>query len=226
MTDNILAFSGGLDSTFALFDLYQRGETVTTCHLSHYYIQEQFSTKERSALRVASDRVAAELSAARKIIAWFEEQGINIPLKIMTIDWHGQRLQRTTTNSLIINCLVIQASEAQADHIIFGTNAGETWEVSSYQDLVFKSKTGTLSPQIQLYGRELTRQEQINRLPKDLVDLTMSCRHPKLINGIWTPCGSEKRWGTNELPDHIYTNKCKCHMLRQLLERYRDGWSK
>jgi len=216
----LVGWSGGLDSTWAVWDLLQRGP-VRAHHVCLFYMHRRFGALARD-----RDRVAAERAAVKAMAGWLRERGLEIALSFSAIDWGGSRLHIGDVEMVLPHLV----NEARGAAIAIGSNAGDYGgpddDDPERRWTALAGALGLYAPlpgPVLRHGKALTRAEQIARMPPELVGMTMSCRRPRLVDGVWTPCGSRKRGPT---PRNDGMAPCTCAALVDLLPRYANGWLK
>ena len=227
-----IGLSGGLSSTYALWDLVERGADLKTHHVMLTCVNERYASPDRTRRQAAEDRRDAAAAAVKKIAAWFAKRGHDIDLSMVSLDLGNHEFHLSRLENLLLPLLInwTCVKKPEGDHrIIWGSHkhrypddddGAHLWEIMT--SLVHNCRTGATEPQVRRYGSRSSRAEQIKRMPDELVKLTMNCRHPKMIRRVWVPCGSTKEHRTRWTDRG--TNWCRCAELNPLLERYRKGW--
>ncbi|NJO65383.1 MAG: hypothetical protein HC836_47005 [Richelia sp. RM2_1_2] len=181
----LLFFSGGIDSTAVLYKMLQ-DEPTAEIDVVHLVLKNQ------------ENRWEQELVACRNIVDWFKHQG-------HTFNYVEQVFEYTiSSNSFPYDTSVVGFYAAHLiqsksyDYVTSGVVASDdqTWQGqfrTSVRTSIYFSTALSISPckpivawKYPLIG--MTKKEIIkNFLPKDLLELTFSCRAPLQDS---TPCGS------------------------------------
>lgn len=226
-----LAWSGGLDSTYALVELLRRGYSVHAHHVSVIWGQ-RFATGEEQR-RLALDRAEAELSACVAIRERLLADGFSFGFSTSRVDWRDRQMRIADdmgTMPHVLNEAMIRNVQG-TDRIVYGANDEdypegaplEKWRslVGAHCDWV-----GVHPPPVVRFGQWQSRAAHVAALGLDLANLTMSCRRPKMIDGEWTPCGSRKKFTSRWTKRWPHARACTCEKLIDLIPRYADGWAK
>jgi hypothetical protein len=184
----LIMFSGGLDSTALLVKLLAESDDELRVH--HI----------RMANREA--RAEAEQAAVERIVAWcreryrpfrYSESGLDfaaleaIPIDYLCIAFVACQVAIDTPR-----CNRIAVAALARDTDIENRSARQRRVFDTLYDCYRARKLG--EPEVQwIYPvYHSTKQELAARLPRELVELTWSCRRPVREAGGWRPCGACK----------------------------------
>jgi hypothetical protein len=184
----LIMFSGGLDSTAMLVKLLAESDDELRVH--HI----------RMANREA--RAEAEQAAVERIVAWcreryrpfrYSESGLDfaaleaIPIDYLCIAFVACQVAIDTPR-----CNRIAVAALARDTDIENRSARQRRVFDTLYDCYRARKLG--EPEVQwIYPvYHSTKQELAARLPRELVELTWSCRRPVREAGGWRPCGACK----------------------------------
>lgn len=172
MVDNILIMlSGGIDSTWVLW--YYITNTSYNIYIHHILLRSDVENRWRQ-----------ENKATKNIIEWVRKNYAGRIKGTSTSNWWVDRntIQRDIDTSIFIGANVARGlpgttaiatgrnlNDGGVDNVVA---ANRLWKVmaETYKGLEWE----TLKP-----GRDLTKKEIIKQLPKELFNLTWSCRTPK-----------------------------------------------
>ena len=224
----MICLSGGMDSTYALW----RVATETDDELHAHYV------------RVQNPKWAdAEVNAVTKITEWISHRLRPVTATISSASYAGPPSWLRTPNIAIHHASIqaIFAGFGANDRIIVGRNASDD-ETDLHEplhlsasgrakydhgvarqtviDLTFESATER--PSYERLEPFPTREQMIDDLPETLLRMFSSCNDPRVVDGIWMPCG---RQTPGQSP--MNAGECrKCHILGPLLPRFSEakGW--
>ena len=234
-----LAWSGGLNSTYALWEMLRRGLPVHAHHVRHTTTDLRFFTcaagkADRAAGAAAGRaRMEAEWDAIMAMRARLMLHAPEFEFTDSVADWTNSELwldERHVVLMHLVNCAV-RREYSPRDRLVIAGDAGEyavSLPIYQLQALAneFAAAVGHKERRFEIFGHWLTPAQQFEALPGVLQDLVMSCRRPMMIHGRWTPCGSTRayaspakaRWGDRKRP-------CNCARLVEFAPRYRNGWA-
>ena len=229
-----VAWSGGLDSTWALYDLLRRDHVSVRAHHVRYILRQDRFEDDRNAYQVAKDRADAEDDAIDAMYAWFHDHGATFSLTRTLLD-DGDYPSAGRGNFERMKFLLQVLDQAvgdgadERDLIVFGTNVKDHGRFGLYELKNMVAMAALVvpyigAPKVTLAANSrMTREAMVEDLPPELTDMTMSCRRPRKVDGVWQPCGATWAFGT--LDHWAETVKpCTCAEMVDLLSRYRDGW--
>ena len=225
-----LGWSGGLDSTFALYDMLVGGYTVHAHHVHMVYGHGRFFEDEAQKREAALDRADAEGAAVADMDAWLRGQGFAFELSRSAVDIPG--IMRLSDENVVlphIANVAMAAGIGPRDCIVLGTNDGDYrwgYDARPARDIiaVHCRNMNSICPPIVRYGRRQSRKVHARLLPKALADAFMSCRRPRVVNGVWTPCGSMTSYASPCLAKYPIPRPCSCAELVEWSPRYRAGY--
>ena len=225
---SMVCFSGGMDSTWTLWRL----ATKTSDELYAHYAFIQKHTWGQ-----------AELKAVKEICNWITKNIRHVNLTISSAEYNGPTTYLRTPNIALHHAAIQSLFHGfdKNDFILLGRNATDD-ETELHEPLHLKANgrkkyDHSLARQMIIdltYESDIerpiyrrlepfpTRQEMVERLPKDLLDLFSSCNNPKLVNEKWIPCGTQT---PGQSPMNI--GECrKCYILSPYLDKYKEenGW--
>ena len=185
-------FSGGLDSTAMLVKLLSEGRDELRVHHIRMGNQEE--------------REGAEGRAVESIVAWCRERYRPFRYSESGLDFRGLEAIPIDYLSIAFVACQVAIDTPRCNHVAIASLARDTdiENRSARQRRVFDAmyecyryrKLG--EPQVQwIYPvYHATKQDLAASLPRELVDLTWSCRRPVRIveneAGQWVPCGACK----------------------------------
>jgi len=180
MKQILIPISGGLDSTYVLYKYLTETNYMIYAHHIELYDKYQF-------------RIDQENKASKDVVSWLKKNtrdfrysqssyinpfgGSDITLVLFTMSQICYWLLGPETDEIVVATgRVVEDDERGPIHT---------------QDDVFFAGIKNIDVPITLERpiRHMTKQEVINKMPKELVNLTWSCRTPIFINGVATPCG-------------------------------------
>ena len=236
MRKTMVLLSGGMDSVHTLWRVMTGTDDTVFCH----YTRMDQTMLGRS-----------EAWAAAQVAAWFGARFRRCPLEIGLA---VKPSIKTRTVSLALFYGAEHAADlgfGAGDRIVSGHNATDD-EVSfvhplywpperrareprrvqmpmvGYRqrmvDMIFADRSG--APDYGYLEPYPTREQMLRDLPAELLDMTVACGNPKLIDGAWIPCGQDSGY-RYYLRDEDRKGQCyKCGTLARWLPRYRreNGW--
>lgn len=194
-TDNkknrtLVMFSGGLDSTAALWHVLNRPKKYGDIHVHHIHIQNN------------ENRWQAEAAAVKAILAYMRE---NAPATFTTSDstirtpQFGNKFMYDveifnylsgymTSRDPLINRVVIGATGTD-----FAIGIDENFMRGKRMHNVFHPEEEDHSDRIKEFPlKDMTKDQVYKSLPPDLALLTWSCRTPRYVDGNPIECGKCK----------------------------------
>lgn len=231
-----LAWSGGLNSTYALYEALRRDMPVHAHHVRHELNHHRFfmadGVLDRAAMaEAAKARTLAEWDAVIEIRAILRKAGYDFEFSHSALDWSGNDFRLDDTYVVlahVLNCAV-GGVQRDDDRLVFGADSGDYatgTPLYDWQGIVnAHARAVSLHPPIcEIYGRWASPKEQFFALPEAVRGLVMSCRRPRMIDGEWTPCGSRE---TYDLPGRARwegrARPCSCAKLADFDPR--KGWA-
>ena len=179
MKSILLMFSGGLDSLAALYLLLTDPKYAEySIHVHHVEIVNK--EWRHLAERIAVQSIFKYLKDNKYKDFDYSESSITVPAIGNNFLWD------TDITSFISGYMSLYGNHT----IAFGVNKDDLTRVNSRQMMRAASLFGSFSdPKRKLYPvSHLTKQELYDLLPKELSELSWSCRTPVLENNIWTKC--------------------------------------
>ena len=192
----LLMFSGGIDSTAALVKLLNdTDEHIYAHHIYKFDLESDF-------------HVEAEAMATSKIIPYCQEK--YRPFTYTTSKWEFKLpyFGWNLTLCAFVGAQVIRSVGNQINRYAIGTHQDDIFMQTGVDERgfgdgsrrlqealgVFYACFGTSNrealPSIYWPLRDMTRQDVVNSIPKDLLELTWSCRTPlKTETNDFRPCG-------------------------------------
>ena len=187
----LLMFSGGVDSTGALYKLLT-DEKYKDLYVIAYHIN----------LINAENKHKAEARACKKIISYLRKKGFEFDYFESTVDFTGFRRMPWDTEACFCMGAMLAQSDYEIKYATTGTNATDPineylTEFPEERDRFYKVfKYITKSPQrnyepinILTVMEHMTKKEVWNMLPKQLRKMTWYCRNPKYLKNKIETCG-------------------------------------
>lgn len=180
----IIPLSGGVDSTAALY------KTLTENPNDNYLVFRIDMVHGTSGHRTTREAMATE-----KILFWLEENGIrNFAFRELRIDYSQLGMTPPVWDSEVVNfaaSLVIQAKPEIYEFIEGAIK--DDFDENGFDERLNKIAkilylhTGKTEENLKIIFpvKDLGKYEVMKSIPKDLLELTWSCRYPKIV-APWT----------------------------------------
>ena len=199
----LVAWSGGLDSTYCLWWALNEmdGGYVTAKHIR---------------LINRENRHEAEWSAIQRIIPLMKKYG-EFDLSVSTLDvTEDTKIKKITDHFYCLPIIFGSALDCKTNIktvIIFGYH--NVFNILEYVKLTYKNviKLHPKNIKLNIYSELLIplyndkKNISCNILPYELASQTHSCRKPKKINNKWLNCGNCEACGVMNLKQNSFTNK-------------------
>tara|TARA_B110000091_G_scaffold214512_1_gene268580 strand:+ start:6450 stop:7109 length:660 start_codon:yes stop_codon:yes gene_type:complete len=180
----IIPLSGGIDSTAGAYKTLKenRGDNYLIFRIDMVH-------------GTSGHRTTREAMATEKILFWFENNGIkNFSFRELRIDYSQLGMMPPVWDSEVVNfaaSLVIQANP-EIYEFIEGAIKDDFEEKGFVERLdkiakILYLHTGKSKENLKIVFpvKNLSKYEVMNSIPNDLLELTWSCRYPKIVE-MWT----------------------------------------
>ena len=230
-----LAWSGGLDSTYALVELLRAGYSVHAHHVYYEFGRHSFTKDEEERAFLAWSRAKAEQKACLDIREYLKNEGFQFGYTETTLDFNTNPVRL----DIFLVCLPYILNEAfqrgvsDTDRIVLSFNNQDSeqyrsmWFEEIWRSLVkpYCDWAGTTHIPVIRFGQWQDRAAHVDALGQEIASFTMSCTRPHFINGDWVPCGSDekviRKWAQ---PERSGRKACSCAQMIGLVPRYSGGW--
>ena len=232
-----LAWSGGLDSTYALVELLRQGYPVHAHHTSIYYQWLRYPTdSDEERPHIAQSRTIGETQACRAIAKHLHQLGYEFDYTETAVDFGSE----ISCLDIFFMTLPFILNEAKAngitdtDRLLFAVSDKDSHEQftpqysSMFQQFV-RAYCDEIAPVFLRFGRWQSREAHIKALGEEIANMTVSCSRPKFIDGEWVPCGSAKKFDSiyqRHISRYESLKACTCADMLGLLPKYDNGWAK
>jgi 7-cyano-7-deazaguanine synthase in queuosine biosynthesis len=179
--DAIIPLSGGIDSAAALFKV-----------LSENPNKKYLVFRIDMVHGTSGNRTTREAMATEKILNWLEENGHhNFGFRELRIDYSALGMTPPVWDSEVVNfaaSLVIQA-KPEISEFVEGAIQDDYLEKGFAERLdkiekILRLHTGKSAEELEIYFplKDKSKVEVMRMLPKELLNLTWSCRYPKIVS--------------------------------------------
>jgi len=183
-------FSGGIDSTAALFYVLNHPEKYGNIHVHHINIQN--NEKRWEVELMAVNAVYEYLRIHSTVPFTTSESTINTPSFngdfLYDAEIIGFMSGYMTSRDSSIKKVIIGATGTdwgqKSDHSLKTIERSKSMHNVFHRDIEDHSSLVKEFPM-----KDMTKQEVYDSLPPELAELTWSCRHPRFVDGKFAECG-------------------------------------
>jgi hypothetical protein len=191
----LVTWSGGLDSTYGLVRMLRETRDEIFVHHIHRFAPHDNAGRASLSSRYEAHAVGRMLPLIR---ARYRNFAYSESLVDNTV--FPQFAPDAVTVLLFAGCMAKRLDLGPEDRILDVMNKDEDgdWGPGSLSGQLLRMNSinvlklvlrSELVPLLYTYDGVPTKAEEVEYLPRDLVDMNASCRAPALINGAWRNCG-------------------------------------